>query len=103
MTTASAAAAPVRHGTATPTVWGCTPRQVHDRFWAAFGVQIVRRHERSEIVAGAELFLLCEPDALVLFGLAEILDTIYWLDPELVLLRLRDTRARAYREVAVTD
>jgi lipopolysaccharide/colanic/teichoic acid biosynthesis glycosyltransferase len=103
MTTASAAAAPVRPGTATPTVWGCTPRQVHDRFWAAFGVQIVRRHERSEIVAGAELFLLCEPDALVLFGLAEILDTIYWLDPELVLLRLRDTRARAYREVAVTD
>ena len=103
MSTASAAPVATPHATGSPTVWGCTPRQIHDRFWAAFGVQVVRRHERSEVVSGAELFLLCEQDTLVLFGLADILDTIYWLDPELVLLRLRDTRARAYREIAVTD
>jgi lipopolysaccharide/colanic/teichoic acid biosynthesis glycosyltransferase len=87
----------------TPTIWGCTPQQAHDRFWAASGIQVVRQHERSEIVAGAELFLLCEPGTLVLFRLTQVLETLYWLDPKLLVLRVRDARPRAYREVAVAD
>jgi lipopolysaccharide/colanic/teichoic acid biosynthesis glycosyltransferase len=86
-----------------PTIWGCTPQQAHDRYWAAFGVQVVRQHERSEIVAGAELFLLCEPHTLVRFRLTQVLETIYWLNPGLVVLRARDARPRDYREVAVTQ
>ena len=35
-------------GTQFPTIWGCTPPQVHDRFWAAFGVQVVRQVFREE-------------------------------------------------------
>jgi lipopolysaccharide/colanic/teichoic acid biosynthesis glycosyltransferase len=96
----SVAASPA---TAPPTIWGLTPHQIHDRFWAAFGVQVVRRGEPSEIVEGAELFLLCEPATLVIFRLPEIVDTLYWLEPRLLVLRLRDTRPRAYSERAVTD
>ncbi len=95
--------APPRTERQAPTIWGCTPHQAHDRFWAAFGVQVVRQHERSEIVEGAELFLLCEPGTLVLFRLAQVLPTLYWLDPSLLVLRARDARPRAYREVAVTE
>ena len=90
-------------GTQFPTIWGCTPPQVHDRFWAAFGVQVVRQGERSEIVEGAELYLLCEPGTLVIFRLPDLLDTLHWLKPTLLVLRLKDARPRAYREVAVTD
>ncbi len=88
---------------ATPTIWGLRPRQVHDRLWAAMGVQVVRRHEPSEIVAGAELYLLCEPDALILFQPANVLDALVWMDLSLLVVRLRDTRDRAYREEAVTE
>ena len=52
-----------------PTIWGHTPYQIHDRFWAAFGVQVVRLQERSEIVSDAELFLLCEHHSMVTFKL----------------------------------
>lgn len=86
-----------------PTVWGLTPYQVHDRFWASLGIQVVRQRERSEIVEGAELFLLCEAQALVIFDLAEVLETLNWIAPQVLRLRLRDTRRREYREIAVTD
>ncbi len=88
---------------ATPTIWGLSPRQIHDRLWAALGIQVVRRHERSEIVAGAELFLLCDEGTLILFRPAQVLDTLYWLAPELMILRIKDTRPRGYREEAVTE
>ena len=36
-----------------PTVWGLNPSELHDRFWASRGVQVVRQGEPSEIVAHA--------------------------------------------------
>lgn len=100
----TAVAAPVTPAfTRTPTIWGCTPQQTHDRFWAAFGIQVVRWRQRSEIVEDAELFLLCDSDSLVLFRPSQVLDTLYWLDPRLLVLRVRNERSRTYREVAVTE
>jgi hypothetical protein len=43
------------------TIWGFDPVQLHDRYWASFGVQVVRQGEPSEIVRHAELFLLTDP------------------------------------------
>lgn len=86
-----------------PTIWGCTPQQAHDRYWAALGVQVVRRNEPSQIVEGAELFLLCEPGTLVFFHLSELLEPLYWLEPSLLVVRVRDAGTRKYREVAVTE
>jgi lipopolysaccharide/colanic/teichoic acid biosynthesis glycosyltransferase len=86
-----------------PTLWGLTPAQIHDRFWARRGVQVVRRGERSEIVEGAELFLLTDPDSLVLFRLRELVETLAWVRPDVLLLRLHDGRDIGYREHAITD
>jgi lipopolysaccharide/colanic/teichoic acid biosynthesis glycosyltransferase len=93
----------VRAPAAVPTIWGCTPRQAYDRFWAAFGVQVVRRGEREITPDGAELYLLCEPDELVLFRLSHVIDDLYWLAPSLLALRLHDERSRPCREAAVTE
>jgi glycine hydroxymethyltransferase len=38
-----------------PTLWGLTPTELHDRFWAARGVQVVRQGEPSQIVDDTEL------------------------------------------------
>src|SRR3954464_1373384 len=52
------------------TIWGLDPLQLHTRFWAAHGVQVVRQGEPSQIVKHAELFLLTDPRLLTIFKLA---------------------------------
>ena len=52
------------------TIWGLDPIQLHTRYWAAHGVQVVRQGEPSQIVKHAELFLLTDPRSLVIFKLA---------------------------------
>src|SRR6266403_707559 len=51
------------------TIWGLDPVQLHTRYWASLGVQVVRQGEPSEIVKHAELFLLAEPGTMTLFRL----------------------------------
>lgn len=86
-----------------PTVWGLRPTELHDRFWAARGVQVVRPGEESEIVEGAELFLLMAPGLLTIFRLRSAVDQLSWLHPDVLWVRLRDHREHGYREVAITD
>ena len=85
------------------TIWGLDPVQLHTRFWAAHGVQVVRQGEPSEIVRHAELYLLTEPDALCLFKLGPLMDALNWVKPQVLFVRLHDERERAYREHVVTD
>ena len=84
-----------------PTVWGLNPVQLHDRFWAARGVQVVRQGEPSEIVDGAELFLLTDSRTLALFKLVRLVDILCWLKPEVLYVRVHDGREHGYRERAV--
>jgi lipopolysaccharide/colanic/teichoic acid biosynthesis glycosyltransferase len=83
------------------TIWGLSSAQLHDRYWASRGVQVVRCGEPSEIVRRAELFLLVDGGSLVLFPLSACLDVLYWTKPALLFVRLRDHRERGYRERAV--
>src|SRR5688500_19954777 len=86
------------------TLWGLDPFQLYTRFWAAHGVQVVRQGEPSPIVKHAELFLLTEPRTLVLFKLhSVVMDALNWVKPQVLFLRLHDTRERSYREQVVTD
>src|SRR3954465_8910920 len=88
----------------TRTIWGLDPFQLHTRYWAAMGVQVVRQGEPSPIVSHAELFLLTEPKTLVLFQLqSRVMDALNWINPQVMFLRLHDTRERSYREQVVTD
>jgi lipopolysaccharide/colanic/teichoic acid biosynthesis glycosyltransferase len=88
---------------ATPTIWGLSPAQLHDRFWAARGVQVVRQGEPSEIVDGAELFLLTEPQILSVFKLTRLVEFLSWIKPDVLYARLHDDRERGYRERVITD
>ncbi|MFT3785619.1 MAG: sugar transferase [Tepidisphaeraceae bacterium] len=85
------------------TVWGLDPAQLHIRYWASLGVQVVRQGEPSEIVPQAELFLLTDPRSLPLFKLADVLDVLNWVNPQVLFVRLHDPRERSYRERIVTD
>ncbi|QNN24908.1 sugar transferase [Planctomycetales bacterium ZRK34] len=86
-----------------PTVWGLDPVQLHHRFWAARGVQVVRQGERSAIVQQAELFLLTNADFLTIFKIGRLVHQLSWLSPDLMLIRLHESRDHGYREHVVTD
>jgi hypothetical protein len=96
-------AVPARSESATPTVWGLDPVQLHDRFWAHRGVQVVRPGEREEISDRAQLYLLTDERVLATFDSGKQLETLYWSAPDLVYVRVRDSRERGYRERVVTD
>src|SRR3954464_7922940 len=89
---------------ATPrTIWGLEPLQLHTRYWAAHGVQVVQQGEPSQIVRHAELYLLTDARSLVLFKLSDVMDALNWIKPQVLFVRLQDTRERGYREKVVTD
>ena len=85
------------------TVWGLDPQQLHTRYWAAHGVQVVRLGEPSEIVTHAELFLLTDSGSLTLFSLSPLMDALNWIKPQVLFVRLHDGHERGYRENVVTD
>jgi lipopolysaccharide/colanic/teichoic acid biosynthesis glycosyltransferase len=93
------AASPANHRT----IWGLDPIQLHTRYWASNGVQVVRQGEPSEIVKHAELFLLTESQTLTIFRLGDVMDALNWIKPTVLFVRLHDSRERGYREHVVTD
>src|SRR5450631_1255205 len=102
-TTLQAADPAGRELRAGPTIWGLNPSQLHDHFWAARGVQVVRQGEPSEIVEGAELFLLTDPRTLVMFRLRDLVSLLSWMKPDLLLVRLESKRNHGYKEMILTD
>jgi lipopolysaccharide/colanic/teichoic acid biosynthesis glycosyltransferase len=86
-----------------PTIWGLTPTQLHDHFWAARGVHVVRQGETGPVAADAELYLLTDPRTLIVFRLRPVLDTLSWSKPGVMFVRLRNARERRYREMILTD
>jgi hypothetical protein len=89
-------------GVPAPTIWGLSPVEVHDRFWASRGVQVVRRGSTTDLDESAELFLLVDPNSLVVFRLRDLVEVLSWLKPRLVVVRLRDQGNDDYREVVRT-
>ena len=94
---------PIAENAPTRTIWGLDPLQLHNRYWAAHGVQVVAQGEPSEIVQHAELYLLVEPGALALFTLAPLMEALNWVKPQVLFVRLHDARDRGYREHVVLD
>lgn len=81
-----------------PTLFGLTATEIHDRYWASRGIQVIRNGELTEIVEDAELFLLMAPNLLAIFDTYEPVDQLTWLKPQVMWLRLSDAREHAYRE-----
>jgi len=86
-----------------PTIWGLNPVQLYDHFWASKGVFVVRQGEGSELPEAAELYLLTDTSTLVVFRLRPLLETLSWIRPSVLFLRLAVSRAQEYREVLVTN
>jgi lipopolysaccharide/colanic/teichoic acid biosynthesis glycosyltransferase len=85
------------------TVWGLDPLQLHNRYWAAHGVQVVAQGEPSEIVEHAELYLLTDPGTFTLFQLGPLMEALNWIKPQVLFVRLHDARDRGYRENVLLD
>jgi lipopolysaccharide/colanic/teichoic acid biosynthesis glycosyltransferase len=86
-----------------PTLWGLDPLQLHDHFWAARGVFVVRLGEQREIPQDAELYLLTDARTLAIFRLAQVLDTLSWVRPGVMFLRLINRQNQEYRETVQLD
>src|SRR5271170_4585169 len=85
------------------TVWGLEPLELHNHYWASLGVQVVRQGEPIQIVSDAELYLLTDPRSLVRFNIADVIEALNWIKPNVLFVRLHDNRERGYREKALTD
>ena len=86
-----------------PTIWGLDAVQLHDRFWAARGVQVVRLGESGRLIDDAELFLLTDPHSLSIFRMGQLVDTMSWLKPQVLFVRLHNTHEQGYSERVITD
>jgi len=87
----------------THAIWGLDAAQLHDRFWATRGVQVVRQGEPSEIVDNAELFLLTDPKTFAIFKLRNLVETLSWMKPDALYVRIHDDQAQGYREQVITN
>jgi len=94
---------PVGHRAPERTIFGLDAVAIHARYWAGFGVQVVRIGEPSLIVPHAELYLLTEPRSLPMFRLSDVMDVLNWVAPHALFLRIHDDRERSYRERAITN
>lgn len=94
-----AATRPLDH----PRLWGLTARRLHEAFWHARGVQCIHRGEGGPLQRAAELYLLVEPDQLVLFNLSELSDRLAWRNASVTRVRLVDKHREPYSEHVVLD
>ena len=96
--------APARSETPeSPTVWGLNPQQLHERFWAAQGVQVVRRGQKCRLAHQAQAFLLLQNDVLAILDLAAVADVFAAPKSDLVYLRIDVGRQDMVHERVVTD
>ncbi len=86
-----------------PLLWGLAPAELHDRFWAARGVKVVRRDEAASLGDDASFYLLTESNALVTFDLSVLMGAFNWFRTKVLVFRLSDQANPDYREIAVTD
>lgn len=84
-------------------MWGLSAAQLHDAYWHARGVQCIRRGMKEPFQRAAELYLLIEPDQLVLFHLASLSDRLTWNNAAVTRLRLTDANDFPYSEHVVVD
>ncbi len=90
----------------TPTAsrtWGLSRVELHDRYWATKGVEVVRRGRTDVTVKGPSLYLLIDADDLVIFDIARPLKVLNSLKPRSIRLRVVDKHEDGYEETVQTD
>ncbi len=82
-----------------PRVWGLGAAEFHLAWWRSQGVQWVPRGAGSDPDRNADLFLLTEPEHLVLFALAPLVPALTWNCPSVTRLRVVASSLDDYREI----
>lgn len=85
----------------TSTVWGLDARRLHDLFWAARGIQVVRPGESPD-PRGPDIFLVLRSDQAVLAHALPWLKRLNWLGCSLLSIRVVDRSRSEYRERVIS-
>lgn len=96
-------AAPEEDTQRTDTLWGLDARELYEAFWASRGVQVVYRGRPTTLQRSAELFLLQEPDQLVMFNVGDLTERLAWQNAIITRLRIVDSDTVPYRERVQID
>lgn len=72
-----------------PTIWGLTAMEVHDLFWEARGVSVVRVGGPIDQSSRIELFLLMVSKSMALFDPVSAADHLHWAKCKLFPVRIR--------------
>lgn len=83
-------------------VWGHTAAELHDRYWAAKRIQVVRLGSGSAAPKGPGMYLLIEPHELLVFELAAVMKRFNRVNPRAARIRVRDALDQAYTETVVS-
>jgi lipopolysaccharide/colanic/teichoic acid biosynthesis glycosyltransferase len=84
-------------------LWGGHLLDLHDRLWAARGVQVVRPGGEPVERHGPSLYALLGPTLMTEFPLQRAVKPLHWAKPRAIRLRILDHADRPYRETVVTD
>jgi lipopolysaccharide/colanic/teichoic acid biosynthesis glycosyltransferase len=87
---------------AQPVVWGLPPRELHDRYWASRGVQVVRNAGAPVVRRGPRVYLLLAPDSMVHLDLNAVVDRMRWIKPSAMRVRLVEREEQGYDEHVIT-
>jgi lipopolysaccharide/colanic/teichoic acid biosynthesis glycosyltransferase len=94
---------PVQQAETEPqTLWGLRPIELHDRFWEARGVEVVRPGDAPP-TASARLYLLTDPGVLTIFDLRPLLSSLNMPGKRLLMARLHEPETDHYQERIVSD
>jgi lipopolysaccharide/colanic/teichoic acid biosynthesis glycosyltransferase len=97
-------AAPVGAPASAPArLWGLTPADLHERYWASKRVQVVPLGGGDVAPKGPAMYLLTEPGDLVLFDLGPRIKQFNRVKPRAMRLRIRDDDHQAYSEKVIAD
>ena len=80
-------------------IWGGRLLDLHDRLWAARGIQVVRPGGAPVARGGPSLYALLGPTTVSDFSLAQVLKQVHWMKPRAVRLRIVDQTDTNYRHV----
>jgi lipopolysaccharide/colanic/teichoic acid biosynthesis glycosyltransferase len=84
-------------------LWGLTPSDLHNRYWASKRVQVVPLGGGGVAPKGPAMYLLIEPGDLVLFDLRPRIQQFNRVKPRVMRLRIRDDNHQAYSERVIAD
>jgi lipopolysaccharide/colanic/teichoic acid biosynthesis glycosyltransferase len=84
-------------------IWGLSAAELHDRYWASKRVQVVRLGSNAMASKGPAMYLLIEPEDLVVFELGPLIKQFNRLRPRALRLRIRDDHTQPYAEIVLAD